>query len=199
MVIHCLSCSFSLRTTWDSYSRGVVNLFSWQLYSCHTITFSACSGSSQWIQFTELNRLRRKDPDQWKICQVCLMMLFAKYLYPKRNTDLLFLSTSRSRCRSWRRVCKSSTTGKYTKGAHRNFISPFEYFCTKFLVMLNHSQSCLLLSSAFEVYGGVYGNLLSAALDNLRILRGGVEGGSAVWSSYTEISILESELFVFNF
>jgi len=30
-----------------------------------------CTGSSQWIQFAELNRLRRKEPSQWKICQTC--------------------------------------------------------------------------------------------------------------------------------
>jgi hypothetical protein len=30
-----------------------------------------CSGSQKWIQFNVLNRLRRKDPDQWKICRTC--------------------------------------------------------------------------------------------------------------------------------
>lgn len=30
-----------------------------------------CTGSAQWIQFCELNRLRRKDPSQWKFCQTC--------------------------------------------------------------------------------------------------------------------------------
>lgn len=31
-----------------------------------------CSGSQKWIQFTTLNKLRRKDPDQWKFCRTCL-------------------------------------------------------------------------------------------------------------------------------
>lgn len=30
-----------------------------------------CIGSQKWIQFTELNRLRRKDPSQWTVCQTC--------------------------------------------------------------------------------------------------------------------------------
>ena len=30
-----------------------------------------CTGSQQWIQFSELNRLRRKEPAQWTKCQTC--------------------------------------------------------------------------------------------------------------------------------
>ena len=30
-----------------------------------------CTGSQEWIQFAELNRLRRKEPDQWVTCQTC--------------------------------------------------------------------------------------------------------------------------------
>lgn len=30
-----------------------------------------CIGSQKWIQFTELNKLRRKDPSQWTKCQTC--------------------------------------------------------------------------------------------------------------------------------
>lgn len=30
-----------------------------------------CIGSQKWIQFKELNTLRRKDPAQWTICQTC--------------------------------------------------------------------------------------------------------------------------------
>ena len=30
-----------------------------------------CTGSQQWIQFSELNSLRRKEENQWKICQTC--------------------------------------------------------------------------------------------------------------------------------
>lgn len=30
-----------------------------------------CTGSQQWIQFAELNRLRRKEPSQWAKCQTC--------------------------------------------------------------------------------------------------------------------------------
>jgi len=30
-----------------------------------------CSGSQEWVQFSELNRLRRKDPGQWKVCPTC--------------------------------------------------------------------------------------------------------------------------------
>lgn len=34
-----------------------------------------CSGSQKWIQFTTLNKLRRKDPDQWKVCRTCLQKI----------------------------------------------------------------------------------------------------------------------------
>ena len=30
-----------------------------------------CSGSQKWIQFLVLNKLRRRDPDQWKVCRTC--------------------------------------------------------------------------------------------------------------------------------
>lgn len=30
-----------------------------------------CSGSQKWVQFAELNRLRRKDPAQWTVCRTC--------------------------------------------------------------------------------------------------------------------------------
>lgn len=30
-----------------------------------------CTGSQQWIQFSELNHLRRKEPAQWTKCQTC--------------------------------------------------------------------------------------------------------------------------------
>lgn len=30
-----------------------------------------CSGSQEWVQFSELNRLRRRDPKQWTICPTC--------------------------------------------------------------------------------------------------------------------------------
>ena len=30
-----------------------------------------CVGSQKWIQFRELNTLRRKDPSQWAVCQTC--------------------------------------------------------------------------------------------------------------------------------
>lgn len=30
-----------------------------------------CTGSQKWVQFSELNKLRRKDPSQWKVCQTC--------------------------------------------------------------------------------------------------------------------------------
>lgn len=32
----------------------------------------ACTGSQKWVQFSELNRLRRKDPEQWTVCRTCL-------------------------------------------------------------------------------------------------------------------------------
>jgi hypothetical protein len=31
----------------------------------------SCSGSQKWIQFSELNKLRRNDPKQWQTCQTC--------------------------------------------------------------------------------------------------------------------------------
>jgi len=30
-----------------------------------------CTGSAEWIQFAELNRLRRREPSQWVTCQTC--------------------------------------------------------------------------------------------------------------------------------
>ena len=30
-----------------------------------------CSGSQKWVQFAELNKLRRKDPTQWTTCRTC--------------------------------------------------------------------------------------------------------------------------------
>jgi len=30
-----------------------------------------CAGTQEWIQFSELNRLRRKEPSQWRVCQTC--------------------------------------------------------------------------------------------------------------------------------
>ena len=30
-----------------------------------------CSGSQKWVQFSELNRLRRRDPKQWTVCPTC--------------------------------------------------------------------------------------------------------------------------------
>jgi len=30
-----------------------------------------CTGSQKWVQFSELNRLRRKDPMQWNTCRTC--------------------------------------------------------------------------------------------------------------------------------
>lgn len=30
-----------------------------------------CSGSQRWIQFSVLNRMRRTEPSQWKVCQTC--------------------------------------------------------------------------------------------------------------------------------
>lgn len=30
-----------------------------------------CSGSQEWVQFSELNRLRRRDPKQWTVCPTC--------------------------------------------------------------------------------------------------------------------------------
>lgn len=30
-----------------------------------------CSGSQEWVQFSELNRLRRLEPSQWTVCQTC--------------------------------------------------------------------------------------------------------------------------------
>ncbi|KAJ1393491.1 hypothetical protein B484DRAFT_408182 [Ochromonadaceae sp. CCMP2298] len=30
-----------------------------------------CSGSQKWVQFSELNKLRRKDPSQWTSCRTC--------------------------------------------------------------------------------------------------------------------------------
>ena len=30
-----------------------------------------CSGSQKWVQFSEFNRLRRKDPSQWETCKTC--------------------------------------------------------------------------------------------------------------------------------
>ena len=30
-----------------------------------------CTGSQQWVQFAELNRLRRREPSQWITCQTC--------------------------------------------------------------------------------------------------------------------------------
>lgn len=30
-----------------------------------------CTGSQKWVQFSELNRLRRKDPSQWITCRTC--------------------------------------------------------------------------------------------------------------------------------
>lgn len=30
-----------------------------------------CTGSQEWVQFAELNRLRRRDPSQWVTCQTC--------------------------------------------------------------------------------------------------------------------------------
>lgn len=38
-----------------------------------------CTGSSRWIQFSELNRLRRKDPDQWKACPTCMQRYDYRY------------------------------------------------------------------------------------------------------------------------
>lgn len=30
-----------------------------------------CTGSQKWVQFAELNKLRRKDPSQWQVCPTC--------------------------------------------------------------------------------------------------------------------------------
>mmetsp|Transcript_21021 Transcript_21021/g.21142 ORF Transcript_21021/g.21142 Transcript_21021/m.21142 type:complete len:275 (-) Transcript_21021:59-883(-) len=30
-----------------------------------------CTGSQEWVQFSELNRMRRRDPSQWVVCQTC--------------------------------------------------------------------------------------------------------------------------------
>jgi hypothetical protein len=30
-----------------------------------------CTGSQQWIQYSTYNKLRRKDPAQWKVCRTC--------------------------------------------------------------------------------------------------------------------------------
>jgi len=30
-----------------------------------------CTGSQKWVQFAELNKLRRKDPSQWQVCRTC--------------------------------------------------------------------------------------------------------------------------------
>ena len=30
-----------------------------------------CAGSQEWVQFAELNRLRRLEPQQWRVCQTC--------------------------------------------------------------------------------------------------------------------------------
>lgn len=30
-----------------------------------------CTGSQQWIQYSTYNKLRRKDPSQWKVCRTC--------------------------------------------------------------------------------------------------------------------------------
>jgi hypothetical protein len=34
-----------------------------------------CTGSQKWVQFAELNRLRRKEPDQWQVCRTCQQRL----------------------------------------------------------------------------------------------------------------------------
>ena len=43
----------------------------------------SCSGSQEWIQFSEFNRLRRKDPSQWIVCQTCQQ----KYEYDVINLN----------------------------------------------------------------------------------------------------------------
>ena len=39
---------------------------------CKCLAPCGCSGSNRWITFSVLNRLRRKDPEQWKVCRTCL-------------------------------------------------------------------------------------------------------------------------------
>lgn len=48
-----------------------------------------CTGSQKWVQFSELNRLRRKDPSQWSTCRTCQQKFeynsFTKYGGLKAN------------------------------------------------------------------------------------------------------------------
>lgn len=38
----------------------------------------SCTGSQKWVQFSVINKLRRKDPKQWSICQTCREPLMFK-------------------------------------------------------------------------------------------------------------------------
>ncbi len=40
---------------------------------CKAVSPCKCTGSQKWIRFSVLNRLRRKDPSQWKRCQVSIV------------------------------------------------------------------------------------------------------------------------------
>ena len=46
-----------------------------------------CIGSQKWIQFKELNTLRRKDPAQWTICQTC-QQKFEYDIFSSYGTDI---------------------------------------------------------------------------------------------------------------
>lgn len=48
-----------------------------------------CIGSQKWIQFTTFNKLRRKDPSQWKTCRTCLSPYMSIYQH-KNMMDLPF-------------------------------------------------------------------------------------------------------------
>eukprot|EP01041_Mallomonas_annulata_P002755 gene2755-5425_t len=40
-------------------------------YGRKVVAPCGCTGSQEWVQFSELNRMRRRDPSQWMVCQTC--------------------------------------------------------------------------------------------------------------------------------
>jgi len=49
-----------------------------------------CLGSQKWIQFSELNNLRRKDPSQWSVCQTC-QQKFDYEIFTERGQFLIMI------------------------------------------------------------------------------------------------------------
>jgi hypothetical protein len=50
-----------------------------------------CTGSQKWIQFSVFNKLRRKEPEQWKTCQTCKQPFLHDLFTPYGGTKVALL------------------------------------------------------------------------------------------------------------